>query len=196
MKHLMLTSLGALALAVLACQTEEPGPVVPTGSFVLDEETAVVVQNQEVVDDEAFLVNAFPPMLPATEPHQGSWLREDCLLCHETGVSGAPLVQHRGLPALVKQVKCRSCHIAPDPSAGPLTNLSGDALEDFARDAFPPTMPVDESHRNAWLREDCLLCHKWGVAGAPVVRHSGMAPILLQAKCRSCHLPGGDANGL
>ena len=96
----------------------------------------------------------------------------------------------------VKQAKCRSCHVAADPDAAPLTNLVGEEKAEFRADAFPPTMPMNEAHADAWMRDDCLLCHKWGVGGAPKVRHAGMSEALLLAKCRSCHLPSGNANGL
>jgi hypothetical protein len=157
--------------------------------YLLDASSAVEIPQEDLVDHEDFLVNAFPPMLPTSEVHKDGWLRDDCIMCHETGVSGAPLIRHRGLPELLRQAKCRSCHVAPDPDAGELTDLLGNAVEEFEVDAFPPTLPSDESHSNAWMRQDCLLCHKWGVGLAPKVRHNGMSELLLQAKCRTCHLP-------
>lgn len=196
MKHKLPLGSGLLLAAFVACQAQETGPVVPEGEFVVPQEKAVEVREADVVDEEAFLVNAFPPLLPESEPHRNAWLREDCLLCHETGVAGAPLLRHQGLPELVKQAKCRSCHLAADPDAAPLTNLRGEERTVFLADAFPPTLPSDESHSNAWMREDCLLCHKLGVGGAPRVRHTGMSEVLLSAKCRSCHLPSGRAEGL
>lgn len=61
----------------------------------------------------------------------------------------------------------------------------------FASDAFPPVMPPDANHGGGsyggWQQENCLSCHREGVNDAPKVVHAGMAPILLEAKCRSCH---------
>jgi len=34
-----------------------------------------------------------------------------CLLCHETGIKGAPIIQHEGLPGILLTAKCRSCHV-------------------------------------------------------------------------------------
>jgi cytochrome c5 len=65
----------------------------------------------------------------------------------------------------------------------------------FAEDAFPPPLPGDESHGNAWGRSDCLLCHDLGIRSAPRVKHRGMPAILRSAQCRSCHLPGSVAGG-
>jgi hypothetical protein len=161
--------------------------------YLLDAASAVVIPQEDLMDHEDFLVNAFPPMLPGSEMHEGAWLRDDCILCHETGVAGAPLIRHRGLPELLRQAKCRSCHVAPDPDAGELTDLLGNVVAQFEVDAFPPTLPSDESHSDPWMRQDCLLCHKWGVGLAPKVRHNGMSELLLQAKCRTCHLPSGRA---
>jgi len=210
MKHLLLlTSASCLAL-VLACQTE-PEPllessmtpeslgtpesgITPAGASTLERPaTAEVVPTPTNAIEEGFSPHAFPPMLPVDESHENPWLRDDCILCHETGVSGAPIVEHRGMPSLLLGARCRSCHVAPDPSAAPLTDIYGNELAVFKSDAFPPTLPNDDSHRGAWLRDDCLLCHEWGVKDAPVVRHQGMSRILLKGRCRTCHLPAVDS---
>ena len=68
-----------------------------------------------------------------------------------------------------------------------------EAFRDFAQNAFPPTMPEDSSHANAWLRQDCLNCHEEGINNAPRVAHRGMPRDLLNARCRTCHLPGNEA---
>ncbi len=60
---------------------------------------------------EPFAPNAFPPMMPASAVHDRAWLRDDCLLCHEDGTHGAPLVRHQDLPSLYLEAKCRSCHV-------------------------------------------------------------------------------------
>ncbi len=62
-------------------------------------------------DEAAFLASAFPPMIPASVSHGEAWANESCLLCHETGNRGAPLMKHAGLPPLLRSAKCRSCHV-------------------------------------------------------------------------------------
>lgn len=60
----------------------------------------------------------------------------------------------------------------------------------FADNAFPPVLPNDADHRagtDSWFQESCLSCHEGGANNAPVVVHEGMADILLDGKCRSCH---------
>jgi len=59
----------------------------------------------------AYLPNAFPPMIPTSDSHAEAWEKDSCLLCHESGVRGAPIVRHEGMPALLLGVKCRSCHV-------------------------------------------------------------------------------------
>lgn len=142
------------------------------------------------LDDEGFASDAFPPMLPMDEHHAEAWLRDDCLMCHEEGVLGAPPIRHRGMSPVLKTASCRSCHVAADPDAGPLTDMLGNERIQFAPDAFPPTLPSDENHAGAWLRTDCLQCHEGGILGAPKVRHEGMSRWLLEASCRTCHIPG------
>lgn len=131
----------------------------------------------------AFDDNAFPPTLPSDENHSNAWLRTDCLICHENGIQDAPLVQHNKMSKLLLSGNCRSCHVVVAEGADP------DDEFPFARNAFPPTLPTDDSHSNAWLRDDCTMCHENGVQGAPTIVHRDMAPLLLKARCRSCHLP-------
>ena len=129
-----------------------------------------------------FEATAFPPTLPFDDNHRNAWLRDDCILCHENGIAKAPLVQHAGMSSALLGARCRTCHVvSPPPVPGEVN---------FARRAFPPTLPADPSHDNAWLRDDCLQCHATGVDSAPKVIHQGMADLLLKARCRSCHLPG------
>ena len=128
-----------------------------------------------------FASNAFPPTLPYDDSHSNAWQRDDCILCHEAGIRGAPLVQHTGMSAGLLDARCRTCHVASGPpEPGEVT---------FARRAFPPTLPADDSHSGAWLRDDCLLCHETGVSSAPLVRHQGMSDLLLAGRCRTCHVP-------
>ncbi|MAE67847.1 MAG: hypothetical protein CMJ18_26635 [Phycisphaeraceae bacterium] len=58
-----------------------------------------------------FNANAFPPMIPASGSHRRTWRRDDCLLCHEDGLRGAPIVRHKGMPGILLKSKCRSCHV-------------------------------------------------------------------------------------
>lgn len=55
--------------------------------------------------------NAFPPMIPASGSHTSTWLRDDCLLCHEEGLVGAPKIVHEGMPKVLQEAKCRTCHV-------------------------------------------------------------------------------------
>ncbi len=68
----------------------------------------------------------------------------------------------------------------------------------FAADAFPPTLSDTDWHRDAWDVNDCLRCHETGVGDSPEVSHVDMPGILLDAKCRSCHvlIPGSLASDL
>ncbi|MAF66987.1 MAG: hypothetical protein CMJ84_15190 [Planctomycetes bacterium] len=132
-----------------------------------------------------FARNAFPPTLPVDETHADAWYGDDCLLCHADGDQGAPRVRHSGMARLLLQARCRTCHV-PGGEGDPVDEVCGVA---FLRGAFPPQLPDDGDHHGAWLRDDCLLCHADGSSDAPVVRHEGMAPLLLAARCRSCHLP-------
>ncbi len=67
-----------------------------------------------------------------------------------------------------------------------------DKDSEFADFAFPPTVSDVDYHKDGWYKDDCLRCHETGVGDATVVEHDGMEPILLTAKCRSCHvlIPG------
>ena len=135
-----------------------------------------------------FAAHAFPPTLSDTKYHRGAWVRNDCLRCHETGVGEAPRVRHRGMASILLKAKCRSCHVLIRGQKPRPKRLSEAAQEGFAPNAFPPMIPDSDSHRGVWTKDNCLLCHESGVKGAPIVRHRGMPPILLKAKCRSCHV--------
>ncbi len=58
-----------------------------------------------------FAENAFPPMIPDSGSHLQTWRRDDCLLCHESGIKDAPVIKHAGMPRLLLKVKCRTCHV-------------------------------------------------------------------------------------
>ena len=62
-------------------------------------------------EGDLFAANAFPPMIPNSNSHLQTWRRDDCLLCHDSGIKGAPVVEHAGLPRTLLKVKCRSCHV-------------------------------------------------------------------------------------
>lgn len=218
MKRTRLLGLAGFSALVLACQSDGDSDANVDGIEIVEEvppsaaarttsrgagprvpdETqvaAIAIDGADIsgLDDEGFASNAFPPMLSNSDHHQNAWLRNDCLLCHADGLVGAPLVKHRGMSKVLLEANCRSCHVTADPDAGPLTNLMGEVVHEFASNAFPPTLPVDESHSMAWLRKDCLHCHRGGLTGAPKVRHHGMSELLLEANCRSCHVPGANS---
>lgn len=90
---------------------------------------------------------------------------------------------------------------APAVPEGPLVIITNDILTDtdvdvtFADNAFPPLLPKDDDHAGAWMRTDCLLCHDNEDKDAPQIEHEGMSSWLLEARCRSCHLPGDEVPG-
>jgi len=133
-----------------------------------------------------FAAAAFPPTIPDTAWHQDAWRRNDCLRCHETGVEEAPMIRHEGMPEILKTAVCRSCHILV-PGTEPRQRKQEGGGE-FAANAFPPMIPASRSHRRAWTRDDCLLCHKRGIGGAPRIVHEGLPALTFMAKCRTCHV--------
>lgn len=144
--------------------------------------------HEHYAEDEAgqYAADAFPPPIPDTQQHRDAWSRNDCLRCHETGVQDAPMVVHRGMAPILLRAKCRSCHVLITGYQKPPKPKPAD--EGFDPDAFPPMIPASEYHLNAWTNQACLLCHESGVKKAPIVKHEGMPPVLLTAKCRSCHV--------
>jgi|GEM_PF-1376028 len=144
-------------------------------------------EEHDAGDDDGFAANAFPPAISDMDYHKSGWFRNDCLRCHETGVGDAPEVVHEGMPAILLTAKCRSCHVLI-PGKPPMIRKRTAEEELFAINAFPPMIPASASHREAWLDDNCLLCHESGVKGAPKVKHVGMPTILLKSKCRSCHV--------
>jgi len=163
---------------------------------------AIALPEMSVGTNEAFFgfaQDAFPPLLPNTEQHANPWDSTACLMCHENGVGSAPVIQHAGMSRELLQAACRTCHVQV-----PLTELDGSdptviraaeprvIVDGFADNAFPPLLPTNEEHSNAWMRDDCMACHERGVAEAPRVVHVGMSDALLQARCRSCHLPAAQ----
>ena len=139
-------------------------------------------KNQE---EDEFAENAFPPTVSDMKYHHKVWYENDCLRCHETGVGDATVVKHKGMPGILLAAKCRTCHILI-PGKKPIEPRKSD--EEYADNAFPPMIPASASHRDAWRKDNCLLCHEDGVRDAPVVKHKDMPKLLLKSKCRSCHV--------
>jgi len=172
----------------------EPSPA-PTQSAEPDRASpAETPAARETRADDAeaagiFADNAFPPTIPDTEWHQNAWLELDCLRCHETGVGEAAIVVHADMPAILLTAKCRSCHVLiPGSAPKEKPPTTREEAQPFLANAFPPMMPNSESHGAAWTKDDCLLCHETGIRRAPVVKHEDLPAILLEAKCRSCHV--------
>ncbi len=197
--HYAFIPLGLGSAVVLAGLVVQSQPEDPPGSspevIEIDpsvwgepEPPSVVVGESDIeIDPETgFAKAAFPPTIPDRDWHRDAWTKNNCLDCHETGVGDAPMIRHKGLPNITWQSKCRSCHVLipgntdytpPEQEPSP-----------FASWAFPPMMPNNDSHAQAWGNNNCLLCHESGIRGAPIVKHKGMPRIMLKAKCRSCHV--------
>lgn len=223
MKKILFTST-LVVIAVAACSSpqkpqEQEAPKCPASASAEYAEQAADVQSAPVVPktakvapykavypatasaepEEAFTGyagDAFPPTMPEDSSHTNAWLRQDCLSCHEDGINGATRVAHRGMSRDLMKARCRTCHL---PGNKALAAAEGASLEEllFAKNAFPPTLPFNQDHQGAWLRDDCLKCHQNGIAGAPKVIHKGMSELLLEAQCRSCHVtsaPSGQAD--
>ena len=80
----------------------------------------------------------------------------------------------------------------PDEQLSEEESVPRNKFDDRLDNAFPPTLSDVKYHRSGWFKNDCLRCHETGVGDAPIVKHANMSPILLDAKCRSCHvrIPG------
>ena len=62
-------------------------------------------------EEALFADNAFPPMIPNSGSHPAAWMKDDCLMCHETGIRDAPVTKHEGMPRILFTAKCRTCHV-------------------------------------------------------------------------------------
>lgn len=177
-------------VASVACQSDPAANATRKTSEQIESAPAktpdLVVMNEDAEESAftAFAAYAFPPLLPQNENHSNSWLRKDCLLCHQAGISGAPVIKHESMSDALLSARCRTCHLDA-PATADLSEYD----HSFSSDAFPPTLPFDDTHGQAWLKDDCMLCHETGVGRAPIVKHTGMADDLLLGRCRSCHLP-------
>ncbi len=134
--------------------------------------------------------------------------REACLVCHETGVAGAPKApdDHAGRGNDI----CQLCHkpapveaapeIELEPTVTPTSLLEPTAtppaeLEPTAtpspqsKEPTATPAPAGPPHIPHSLtgRDNCLACHGTGVGGAPMVPddHTGRTSEV----CRSCHEP-------
>lgn len=159
----------------------------PNAGLEEEEAPSVVVGESDIeIDPETgFALAAFPPTIPDREWHQDAWLVNNCLDCHETGVQEAPQIRHKGLPDITYQSKCRTCHVLI-PGNTDYTPKVEDT--EFASWAFPPLMPNNQKHEQAWGKKNCLLCHEDGTRNAPVIKHEGLPKIVFKAKCRTCHV--------
>ncbi len=182
-----------LSVCLLGVSTAGPDP----GVEETDDATLIDRDVQEINPDDQFAVMAFPPTIPDKEWHQNAWTERNCLACHETGVQDAPMVRHESrLPEIAMQANCRSCHIlipGEEQSTSAKRPQKQSAGEDedsgFEEYAFPPMIPNTDSHKGAWGRNDCMLCHEDGIRDAPVVKHDDRIPRLaMKVKCRTCHV--------
>jgi hypothetical protein len=110
--------------------------------------------------------------------------RQDCLSCHEQGVNGAPKfpANHAGRT----NDMCQGCHhpaagAAPTSTPAVVPTATAGAAPTSAAGG-PPPIPHDVIGR-----DDCLVCHATGQAGAPKVPddHAGRT----KDTCRTCHQP-------
>lgn len=154
----------------------------------LAEEAQEAGQKSDLKAEGSLEARAFPPTISDTDWHKDAWLKNDCLRCHETGVGDATPVKHYDMPEILLTAKCRTCHVQI-PGSPPRKKRAPTAEEQqFAPNAFPPMIPASDSHRNAWIKDDCLLCHESGISGAPLIEHNGLPELYKSAKCRSCHV--------
>ena len=158
-----------------------------SGDSVVHGAPTVRIGDSDILLDPetGFALAAFPPTIPDRPWHKDAWMVNNCLDCHETGVQDAPRIRHEGLPDIAYQSKCRTCHVLI-PGSTDYTPKAEDS--EYASWAFPPMMPNNQKHEQAWGKKNCLLCHEDGTQNAPIVKHEGMPKIILKAKCRTCHV--------
>ncbi len=189
--------IGSMALASWVAL--EPGfaqsspAAIPHSPIVIDEidgPTVVVGESNIELDSETgFAMAAFPPTMSDTEWHADAWFVNSCLDCHETGVQDAPEIRHIGLPEIALDSKCRSCHVLIQGQTKPIEVVPEfDPETGYASWAFPPMMPNNFKHIEAWGDRNCMMCHEDGTLDAPVVKHDRLPQIALVAQCRSCHV--------
>ncbi len=174
----------------LPASQEEVKAKVPMKPKPVEAPAKVVAVRQS---ETPFEDDAFPPTISDSAWHASAWQQDDCLRCHETGVGKAPEIVHRGMSPILKTAKCRTCHVEiPNelPHWGAKEKAKSKIAEDrgFASFAFPPSIPASQSHRKAWLKDDCRMCHDNGISGAPAIVHKRIPAIALESKCRTCHV--------
>jgi mono/diheme cytochrome c family protein len=110
-------------------------------------------------------------VVPPPIPHTVEEARQDCLLCHAMGaVEASPIpddANHEDAAEL-----CRTCHaLLPQP--------------------VPPSVAPPSISHDLVGREDCLMCHKMGIAFAPRIpeNHTGL-PVEV---CQTCHQAAAPA---
>lgn len=126
-----------------------------------------------------------PPPIPHSLDNYG-----DCLLCHTTGIAGAPKypTDHQGRSS----DSCQGCHklsIVQEPEATPTPGQGTEAQPPpSGQSGGAPNIPHDLQGR-----DNCLACHQTGVGGAPKVpsNHAGRTVDM----CRGCHQPVQPAAG-
>jgi predicted CXXCH cytochrome family protein len=137
--------------------------------------------------------NATSPQQAPTAPPIPHSLNNygDCLLCHTTGIAGAPQypADHQGRTSDT----CQGCHKLSSEAAGVTATPNPDQgatpqAQPPAQGGGPPNIPHDLQGR-----DDCLACHQAGLGGAPKVPadHAGRPSTI----CRSCHQPAQPSGG-
>lgn len=120
---------------------------------------------------------------PPKIPHVLEGREGQCLACHEAGVVGAPKIpaKHAGRTGDM----CPLCHVPAGASAPMLATAPAHSpgVKPISSTAGgPPQIPHSLEGRN-----QCLMCHEAGVAGAPKVpaSHAGRTSDM----CPACHRP-------
>lgn len=113
--------------------------------------------------------------------------RQDCVICHATGVGGAPKfpADHTGRTSAM----CQGCH-KPGAATKPSSASSSSAPAAQATKPAPGTPPkIPHPLQN---RDNCLACHATGVGGAPKTpaSHAGRT----NDTCKGCHQPATSSN--
>lgn len=113
--------------------------------------------------------------------------RQDCSICHTTGVGGAPKSppDHTGRT----NEMCKACHQpgTPKPATQPT------AASPAAQPTKPATGGIPRIPHPLQNRENCLACHQTGVGGSPQVPASHADRT--NETCRGCHQSAPSAAG-
>jgi hypothetical protein len=128
---------------------------------------------------------------PPPVPHDIAG-HEDCVLCHETGIAGAPAYpsDHAGRT----NDSCTACHEAPATATPPPTTTTTTATPTTTTPTT--TTPTETTGGIPQIPhftdgfESCLTCHADGIGGAPAVPadHAGRA----DDTCAVCHTPAAS----